>query len=221
MEAVTPTLAEAITLCEQRSASARRSRPAPAQETRSLALGRRGRGEGLERSAWRISSTISRRCEAGRIDGKAEPDITRPALAIYLVGRQGRRGASRLRPHDRRSRQGGQLFGVAHVFAEERLYLRRARLFHRPARREGTGGDRRDQRSGGACRFRLDQAGLLHQPAVLRRARRRRAAAGHRPVIERHRLRQHPQGGRGRARQFPKAGRSMPRASRPPIRPRP
>ena len=47
-----------------------------------------------------------------------------------------------------------------------------------------------------------------------------RTAAGHRPVVERHRLRQHPQGGRGGARNSGRLGARRRRAGRPPIRPR-
>ena len=136
--------------------------------------------------------------EAGRIDGKAVAEITRPAPAIILSDAQGRGRASWLRRGIRADRRGGKRIRAGAVHAEERLHLRRARLFRRPAGRQRAGGDRRHQRPRPAGRFRLDQAGLLHQPDGLRRPGGRRPAVGHRPVVERHSLRQHPRRGEGR-----------------------
>ena len=154
--------------------------------------------------------------EAGRIDGKAEPELTQPAPAVILSDAKG--GAA----HPGFDLAFESLVDAAQhlrhraVHAEERLHLRLAQLFRRPAGRARACRARRHQRTGAGRRLRLDEAGLLHQSDGLWRTRGRWPAAADRPVVERDRLRQHPRRGRRPASRFPTAGRSMPMASRRP-----
>ena len=145
-------------------------------------------------SALPIWSTTCEALAGGRIDGQAEPEITRPLPAIFLA--DARRGAAH--PGFDQAFEdlaaAARTFGLA-AFAQRNSYTCgalgyfTARLAERglvalaatngPALLAGSG---------------ADQAGLLHQPAVVRCAAERRAAAGHRPGLERHGFRQHPPG---------------------------
>ena len=195
MDTVTLTLAEATALCE-RAAIAAGASPEVALSIARSAVARRSRRPAERRA--RAFHRLSRgaRSRPHRRQGRRRDH---PAGAGDHPFRcQGRGRASRLRRRIRADRRGGKRIRAGAVHAEERLHLRRPRLFRRPARRQRAGGDRRHQRPGPARRFRLDQAGLLHQPDGVRRAGGRRPAAGHRPVVERDGLRQHPRRGEGR-----------------------
>ena len=182
----------------------------------------RAEAEGLSRrSACRISSTISKRWRPAA--STARPSRSSPGRRwrSILSDARGGAGAYRLRPRHRRSRQGGAGCSASPC-SRRRMPTPAARSAISPARlaAQGPGRPRRDQRTCRACRLRLDQAGLLHQPDVLRRARRRRRAA----ASSTSRRAPPPSSTSARrprkAETSRKAGRWTPRASRPPIPPR-
>ena len=105
------------------------------------------------------------------------PEITRPAPAIILSDAKG--GAA----HPGFDPPSTLIVEAAKRIRRRRCSRRRTPItcgalgyFAGRLAERGAGGDRRHQRAGAACRLRLDQAGLLHQPDGLRGAggRRRR-----------------------------------------------
>ena len=198
------TSARRMALCEE---AAHRARGASA-ETARVARDRRSvaaEAEGQPRSACRISSTISKRWKPAASTATADAVITRPAPRDHPVGRQGRRRAYGLRPRLRRSRRDRRGSSAwrsscrSNAFTCGALGYFAGRLAERRA-----GGDRRHQRAGAACRRRVGTKPVYcTNPMAFAAPVAGGAAAGHRPVVERHRLRQHPQAAARRPRAIP------------------
>ena len=111
-------LAEAVSLCEQAAIAAGASKEAAAAVAKSVvaAEARGVKAVGLSHLLDYLAAL-----EAGRVDGQAEPDITRPALAVYASDAKGgfaHTGFDRIFTELTKS---ARLFGVA-IFAQRNAY---------------------------------------------------------------------------------------------------
>ncbi len=208
-------------LKRHRSASGRPSPPAPARRRGVAGRSRwsRPRRGRRRRSGCRISSTISTRWKPAASTARPSPRSPgrrSPSILSDAKGGAAHPGFDRIFDELAKS---AQALRRGDLHAEERLHLRRARLFHRPAGRRGAGLLRRHQRPGAACRLRRRPSrstaptrcpsqhpspAARRWSSTSRRAPRPSSTSARRPR---------------RDARFRPAGRSTQQANRPPIRP--
>ena len=192
----------------------RRARPRRASLARAAGGGRGGRP--ADASACRISSTISKRSRAGRIDGAAEPKITRPAGALILSDARRRRRASGLRRGLRRPCRHGARLRALPLRQKNAYTCGALGHFAETAGRGGPGRARGDQRPGAACRGGASKPVFCTNPLAFAAPVGGGPPLRHRPVVERHGLRQHPPRGRRRRGDSRRLGARRATASRRP-----
>ena len=181
-----------LSLEEATDLAARACRAAGASEEAALSLARAtvsANAHGKASSGFSHLMDYLTALRAGRIVGDAEPLITSPApAAIHCDARGGIAQLGFDRVFDDLRRR-AETFGLA-LFAQNGSYTT-GELGYYPRRLAEAGlvALRRDQRAGADDGRRREDARLLHQSDRLRRAARRRAAAAHRPGVERDRFR--------------------------------